>query len=178
MKKDVFKRLEMRRVPKGHYQSRKKHAICPANEILLIPLRLNFKLIDMAHPLNTNKQFMVGNGILAFAVIFIVVIFVYMGMKMQRDKQKSHYYTELYTISLTKGFLKDSVSVLINDSLIDSRLINQEPFNLEVKRFADQSILMIVDHQTEVTSSFNLSESGGRYRFVKETDGIKQLGQE
>lgn len=29
----------------------------------------------MAHHLNTNKQFMVGNGILAFAVIFVVVIF-------------------------------------------------------------------------------------------------------
>ena len=29
----------------------------------------------MAHRLNTNKQFMVGNGILAFAVIFVVVIF-------------------------------------------------------------------------------------------------------
>ena len=27
----------------------------------------------MAHRLNTNKQFMVGNGILAFAVIFVVV---------------------------------------------------------------------------------------------------------
>ena len=27
----------------------------------------------MAHHLNTNKQFMVGNGILAFAVIFVVV---------------------------------------------------------------------------------------------------------
>ena len=37
----------------------------------------------MAHRLNTNKQFMVGNGILAFAVIFVVVIFVYMSMRLQ-----------------------------------------------------------------------------------------------
>ena len=35
----------------------------------------------MAHRLNTNKQFMVGNGILAFAVIFVVVIFIYMSMR-------------------------------------------------------------------------------------------------
>lgn len=28
----------------------------------------------MTHRLNTNKQFMLGNGILAFAVIFVVVI--------------------------------------------------------------------------------------------------------
>ena len=32
------------------------------------------KITTMAHRLNTNKQFMVGNGILAFAVIFVVVI--------------------------------------------------------------------------------------------------------
>ena len=35
----------------------------------------------MAHHLNTNKQFMVGNGILAFAVIFVVVIFIYMSLR-------------------------------------------------------------------------------------------------
>ena len=38
----------------------------------------------MAHRLNTNKQFMVGNGILAFAVIFVVVIFVYMSLRLQK----------------------------------------------------------------------------------------------
>lgn len=36
----------------------------------------------MAHHLNTNKQFMVGNGILAFAVIFVVVIFIYMSLRL------------------------------------------------------------------------------------------------
>lgn len=41
----------------------------------------------MAHRLNTNKQFMVGNGILAFAVIFVVVIFVYMSLRLQREKK-------------------------------------------------------------------------------------------
>ena len=42
----------------------------------------------MAHRLNTNKQFMVGNGILAFAVIFVVVIFVYMSMRLQQKKSE------------------------------------------------------------------------------------------
>ena len=41
----------------------------------------------MAHHLNTNKQFMVGNGILAFAVIFVVVIFIYMSLRLQRENQ-------------------------------------------------------------------------------------------
>ena len=56
----------------------------------------------MAHRLNTNKQFMVGNGILAFAVIFVVVIFVYMSMRLQREKQEERHFIESYTISLVK----------------------------------------------------------------------------
>ena len=43
----------------------------------------------MAHRLNTNKQFMIGNGILAFAVIFVVVIFVYMSMRLHNGKKEN-----------------------------------------------------------------------------------------
>ena len=56
----------------------------------------------MAHRLNTNKQFMIGNGILAFAVIFIVVVFVYMSMRLQRNKEADRHFIETYTINLTK----------------------------------------------------------------------------
>ena len=45
----------------------------------------------MAHRLNTNKQFMVGNGILAFAVIFVVVIFIYMSMRLQQKQQEERH---------------------------------------------------------------------------------------
>lgn len=57
----------------------------------------------MAHRLNTNKQFMVGNGILAFAVIFVVVIFVYMSLRLQREKEANRHFSETYSIQLTKG---------------------------------------------------------------------------
>ena len=70
----------------------------------------------MAHRLNTNKQFMVGNGILAFAVIFVVVIFVYMSMRLQQQKAENRNFIETYTITLTKGFAGDSTSIFINDS--------------------------------------------------------------
>ena len=56
----------------------------------------------MAHHLNTNKQFMVGNGILAFAVIFVVVIFIYMSLRLQRENQAERHYIETYTISSGK----------------------------------------------------------------------------
>ncbi|MDD3036315.1 hypothetical protein [Bacteroides sp.] len=129
----------------------------------------------MAHHLNTNKQFMVGNGILAFGVIFVVVIFVYMSMRLQQKKESERHFIETYSITLVKGFVGDSISLLINDSLISSKAITDEPYTIEVGRFAEQSALMIVDNQTELVSVFDLSENGGSYRFEKEKDGVKQL---
>ncbi len=129
----------------------------------------------MAHRLNTNKQFMIGNGILAFAVIFVVVIFVYMSMRLQRDRQADRHFAETYSISLVKGFAGDSISLFINDSLITNRKITREPYTIEVGRFAEQSALLIVDNRTELVSTFDLSERGGSYQFEKEADGIKQL---
>lgn len=131
----------------------------------------------MAHHLNTNKQFMVGNGIMAFAVIFVVVIFVYMSMRLQQQKDGDRTFAETYTISLTKGFTGDSLSLLINDSILVNQKIAEDPLTIEVKRFAEQSALMIVDNATEKLSLFELSEKGGKYRFEKENGEVKQLSQ-
>lgn len=118
---------------------------------------------------------MVGNGILAFAVIFVVVIFVYMSMRLQQKKDEDRNFIETYTISLTKGFAGDSLSILINDSVLVNQRITEEPFQIEVKRFAQQSALMIVDNATDQLSLFELSEKGGSYRFEKENGEVKQL---
>ncbi len=131
----------------------------------------------MTHRLNTNKQFMVGNGILAFAVIVVVVIFIYMSMRLQHQKDEVRHYPEVYTISLVKGFAGDSVSIFINDSLIVSPRVTDTAYSVEVNRFADQSALMIVDNATEEMAVFDLSEKGGTYRFAKDSDGVKQLPQ-
>ena len=131
----------------------------------------------MAHRLNTNKQFMVGNGILAFAVIFVVVIFVYMSLRLQREKEANRHFSETYSIQLTKGFVGDSISLFVNDSLIMNKQIKEEPTAIEVERFAEQSALMIVNNQTETVAAFDLSEKGGTYRFEKDIDGIKLLPQ-
>lgn len=131
----------------------------------------------MAHPLNTNKQFMIGNGILAFAVIFIVVIFIYISMRMQREKDAEQHFTEIFTIQLAKGFAGDSLSIFVNDSLILNKQVTDEPMDIEIARFAEQSALMIVDNHTEQVSTFDLSEKGGTYKFEKDADGVKQLAQ-
>ena len=126
----------------------------------------------MAHHLNTNKQFMVGNGILAFAVIFVVVIFIYMSLRLQRENQAERHYIETYTISLVKGFAGDSISLFVNDSLIANQVMQEEAFTVEVSFPTRRSSDL---NKTEIASVFDLSEKGGTYQFEKETDGIKQL---
>ena len=49
--------------------------------------------------------------------------------------------------------------------------------SIEVKRFAEQSALMIVDKATDRLSLFELSEKGGNYRFEKDGDEVKLLAQ-
>ena len=132
----------------------------------------------MVHRLNTNKQFMIGNGILAFAVFLVVIIFLYMSMREQRKKEEERHYAETYTIELVKGFAGDSTSVYLNDSLLLNRTPGDAPLAIEVKRFAEQSALMIVDNATEKLSLFELSERGGTYRFGKEDGQVKLLPQE
>lgn len=131
----------------------------------------------MAHRLNTNKQFMIGNGILAFAVIFVVVIFVYMSLRLDRKRDEDRKFIEMYTITLTRGFAGDSLSLIINDSTLVSRKITEEPFSIDVRRFAEQNALFIVDNRTEEFSLFELSEKGGTYRFEKENGEVKLLSQ-
>jgi hypothetical protein len=131
----------------------------------------------MTHHLNTNKQFMIGNGILAFAVIFVVVIFVYMSLRFDFSKMSERHYAEQYGISLTSGFAGDSLTVMINDSILFDGVVGSEPLRIESARFAEESALLIVEKSTDNVSTFNLSEKGGEYRFERDADGVKQLAQ-
>ena len=127
--------------------------------------------------LNTNKQFMIGNGILAFAVLLVVVIFVIMSMRLQRKKEGERRFLESYTLVLERGFEGHSTSVYLNDSLLIDSLLTADPCTLSINRFSEQSALMIVDNATERISLFELSERGGTYRFKKEDDRVMQLPQ-
>ena len=54
--------------------------------------------------LNTNKQFMIGNGILAFGVLAVVIIFLYMSFRFKRDANKVVTYEGVYNIEVSKDF--------------------------------------------------------------------------
>lgn len=133
----------------------------------------------MVHHLNTNKQFMIANGILAFAIIVVVVAFVYLSMQLQsRRKSVQEEYTETYSITLAKGFAGDSISLLLNDSILLDRRIDREPVTIDFTRFAKYNTLLVVDMVTEDLSLFELSNKGGNYRIEREGGEMKLLTQE
>lgn len=121
---------------------------------------------------------MQGSFLLAFAVILVVVLFVYMSMKLAQEKKTDRSYAEIYHIELVKGFSGDSLSVYVNDSLLLSRSLTENPVSIDLNRFADQSALMIVDHNTEKMNTFNLSENGGNYKLEKVNGKIRFQGDE
>ena len=117
----------------------------------------------MVHRLNTNKQFMIGNGILAFGVIAVVVIFTYMSLRGQQQHAGERNYQEHYTLTFAEGFAGDSATIYLNDSLLLCQPIGPEPITLSVQRFAEYTALIYVDNATERIAVFELNENGGDY---------------
>lgn len=123
--------------------------------------------------LKTNKQFMIGNGILAFAVFIIVAVFIYLSFR-EKSPDPSEY-TETFTVNLTRGFAGDTLTVMVNDStLLDSQPVGREPYAFSFRRFAEHSTLILSIH--DELQLFELDDDGGQYFFEKKDDGeIEQL---
>lgn len=121
----------------------------------------------MSKHLNTNRQFMVGNGILAFAVIMVVVIFLYMSYRLKSDIEQ--HYTEEYSIVLD-GFKNNAYRVEVNDSIIFDGEIEVDQLQINVRRFAEESAALITNLDTEQVNIFDLDDKGGSYKF-KLVDG-------
>lgn len=126
----------------------------------------------MSKSIDSNKQFMIGNGLLAFGVFFIVILFLYLGFRNQRKDGETHAFPDKYTLTLDKSLSGDSISVYINDSLLLNRTLNGASVRLQVGRFAEESMLMIVDNQTEEITPFNLSPEGSDVSVEKKNGKI------
>lgn len=118
--------------------------------------------------INSNKQFMIGNGILAFGVFFIVCLFLYLSIRNQNKlPEQNQVFPEIYTIELTGSFAGDSISVYINDSLLLNRTLDKSDLKFQIARFDEESMLMIVDNRTEKVTPFNLNPEGSFTRIEK-----------
>ena len=119
--------------------------------------------------LNTNKQFMIGNGMLAFGVFAVIIIFLYMSFRFQRKADN---------IELTNSFAGDSIAVYLNDSLLLDQTMPDANLKVEIKRFAEDNVLMVVDNKTDKTTPFNLNPEGSRVEVKKSGDVIYILERE
>lgn len=128
--------------------------------------------------LNTNKQFMVGNGMLAFGVFAVIIIFLYMSFRFQRKADKVQTYEGVYHIELTNSFAGDSIAVYLNDSLLLEQTMPNATLKLEVSRFAEDNVLMVVDSKTDKTTPFNLNPNGSRVEVKKSGEVIYMLERE
>ena len=117
--------------------------------------------------INSNKQFMIGNGILAFGVFFIVCLFLYLSFRTSKtDKTKVS--SDLYTIQIGNSFAGDSISVYVNDSLLLNCTMGSTALTLHVNRFA----LMIVDNKSDEITPFSLNPKGSIVNVEKENGKI------
>ena len=117
--------------------------------------------------INSNKQFMIGNG------IFIVCLFLYLGFRNQsksNDKEKA--FAGIYTVEITDSFTGDSLSIYINDSLLFNSNIGKTTVKFQVKRFAEESTLMVVDNHTDEITPFNLNPEGSQIAVEKKNGKI------
>lgn len=128
--------------------------------------------------LNTNKQFMIGNGMLAFGVFAVIIIFLYMSFRFQRKADKVQTYEGVYNIELTNSFAGDSIAVYLNDSLLLDQTMPDANLKVEIKRFAEDNVLMVVDNKTDKTTPFNLNAEGSRVEVKKSGDVIYILERE
>ncbi len=125
--------------------------------------------------LNINKQFMIGNGIMAFVVFAVILIFLYMSFRFKRDADKVRTYEGVYAIELASHFAGDSLSIYINDSLLLNRTMPDATLKLEVNRFAEENVLMVVDNATDKGTFFNLNPKGSKVTVEKNGDVVYVL---
>lgn len=113
---------------------------------------------------------MILNGVLVVAVFIVVLLFLYISFKFKRDADKARIYEGKYEIEMTSGFTGQDIRLYINDSLLLNQAIPDSTVRITVDKFAEESILMIVDNHTDNVTSFNLNPDGSKVT-VKKAEG-------
>ena len=116
---------------------------------------------------------MIGNGILAFGVIFIVCLFLYLGFRFQQKPGTQQIqYKDMYSIQIDESFAGDSLNIYMNDSLLMSRRFTHNIVKFQVGRFAENSVLMVVETETDEMVPYNLNEKGSQISIKKKNGKV------
>ena len=121
---------------------------------------------------NPHKNFMVFNAVLFFAVLAITAIFLYLSFTLKRDAEKKKTYEGQYHIELSTDWSGKSLSIYVNDSLLMNGILPDTLVALDINRFAEEHVLMIVDNETDATTPFNLSKEGSKIIVKKTNDEV------
>ena len=121
---------------------------------------------------NPHKNFMVFNAVLFFAVLAITAIFLYLSFTLKRDAEKKKTYEGQYHIELTSDWSGKSLSIYMNDSLLMNGILPDTLVALDIDRFAEEHVLMIVDNETDATTPFNLNKEGSKVIVKKTNDEV------
>lgn len=108
-----------------------------------------------------------------FRGILYRMSFLYLGFRNQsksNDKEKT--FAGIYTVEIADSFTGDSLSVYINDSLLFNSSIGNTAIKFQVKRFAEESTLMVVDNHTDEITPFNLNPEGSQIAVEKKNGKI------
>lgn len=108
-----------------------------------------------------------------FRGILYRMSFLYLGFRNQsknNDKEKT--FAGIYTVEIADSFTGDSLSVYINDSLLFNSNIENATVKFQVKRFAEESTLMVVDNHTDEITPFNLNPEGSQITVEKKNGKI------
>lgn len=121
--------------------------------------------------INHNRPFMVFNAILFIAVLGVTAIFLYLSYAFKRDTERSlRTYKGTYQIEISKDFAGDDIGIYLNDRLVLNRTMPDSALRLDIRRFAEEHTLIVVDNKTDKASPFNLHKEGSEV-IVKKKEG-------
>lgn len=130
--------------------------------------------MTVPHRLNTNRQFMIGNGLLAFAVIGVVVVFTFLSLRFRRGAGEELRGADSYAFVFAPSVAGDTLVLYLNDSLLGCFAGRADTLRLRAPRRSGHNALLVVDQATDLLSVFQLDEGGGAYRLEKR-DGSYRL---
>ena len=121
--------------------------------------------------LAANRQFMIGNGLLAFAVIGVVVVFTILSLRTQRAGGTRRLPAGVCTVLFGRSLSGDTLTVYLNDSLLCHSLAVTDTSCLRVSLPAEHCALLVVDESTGLLSVLSLEE-GNTCRLEKKDGKI------